>query len=206
MAHAPRFWRPAQDATDRHRNHLARLIADPDVVAVRSQHGFLFALDHGSTWLVDDAVVSEDGTWAEDGVLLLREVQQRCGSVRLVVPVFETDRMEAGLSVGLRPVEHWWHRDLDPPGTLVEAGDDPAVAVEGAEGRLVTAPPVYDPGGPVLLVSELRDVPSLDRIEAEAGGRGATVSVLTQQPGDVGLATVLAGAGYVLTTAFCETV
>jgi hypothetical protein len=177
---------------------VARLIADPDVVAVRSRDGFLIALDQGALWLVDDAVM------AQDGVLLLRHAQRRCGAIRFVVPVFETDRMVAGLSVGLQPVEHWWHRNLDPPGTPAVAGDDPVVAVDGASGRLVPAPPVYDPGGPVLLVTQVRDASALRRIEVEAAGRRATVSVVTQHPPDAGLATLLAGAGYVLTTSFCE--
>ena len=125
------------------------------MISVRSQRGFLFALDRGDGWLVDDAVMAEDGDWAQDGVRLLRHAHERCGHLRFVVPVMERSRMEAARSVGLLPVEHWWHRDLDTVGSISmdEAGADPIVAVEGARGRLVPAPPVYDPRGPVLLVS-----------------------------------------------------
>jgi hypothetical protein len=68
----------------------------------------------------------------------------------------------------------------------------------------VPAPPVYNPGGPVLLVTEVESAGSLRRIETEAARRGAPVSVVTQEPNDVGLANLLAEAGYTLTTVFCE--
>lgn len=203
VPHAPRFWRPAADATARHRAFLADLVADRDVLSVRSQHGFLIALRQGPRWLVDDAVVTPRGDWADDGVRLLRHAQEQGGPLRFVVPVFEADRMAAGRSVGLAPVEHWWHRDLAPPATAA-AGADPLVVVDGARGRLVTAPPVYDPGGPVLLVTEAAGIDSLGRIESEASTRGAAVSVVSQEPDDERLAALLTEAGYVLTTAFCE--
>lgn len=203
--HAPRFWCPAEDATERHRAFMAYLIEEPEALSVRSHNGYLIARNRGPVWLVDDAVVTEHGAWAADGVRLLRHAQVHCGALRFVVPVFETSRMEAGLSVGLAPVEQWWHRDLDAVGQGADdADEDPSVIVEGAKGRLVPAPPVYSPGGPVLLVTEVDAIVSLRRIEAMAAMRGARVSVVTQTPSDASLATLLSEAGYVLTTAFCE--
>jgi hypothetical protein len=206
VPHAPRFWRPATDATERHRAFLGHLIDEPDAFTVRTDPGYVIAQRRGSVWLVDDAVVTEAGDWLTDGAQLLRHTQEHCGALRLVVPVFETRRMEAASRVGLTPLEHWWHRDLPDVVATVEAehSEDPTIRVEGAAGRLVPAPPVYDPGGPVLLVAAVESASALSRIETEASRRGAPVSVVSQVPSDVRLAALLTAAGYVLTTAFCE--
>jgi len=74
----------------------------------------------------------------------------------------------------------------------------------GALGRLVRAPPVYDPGGPVLLVASVDSPAALARIEEAATARGATVSVVSQRPDDGDLAALLRVAGHVRTTYFCE--
>lgn len=203
--HAPRFWCPAHDATEQHRAFLSHCIEDPESLSVRCDNGYIMALDQGTFWLVDDAVVTPDGDWAVDGVRLLMHAQEHCGALRLVVPVFETDRMAAGQAMGLAPVEQWWHRDLEGPSReSAAAKHNLRVNVEGAEGRLVPAPPVYDPGGPVLLVNAVDSLNSLRRIEDAAWHRGARVAVVTQSPSDSPLATLLSDAGYVLTTAFCE--
>lgn len=94
-------------------------------------------------------------------------------------------------------------RDLAAAGRTAVSGD-PQLVVEGAAGRLVAAPPVYDPGGPVLLVEVVRCAEALESIEASAAARGATVSVVKQRPEDSLLAFWLSDAGYVETTAFCE--
>ncbi|MBB6625984.1 hypothetical protein H5V45_01505 [Nocardioides sp. KIGAM211] len=207
VPHAPRFWAPAAEAKARHRDFLGHLIDSPDVVAVRTDHAFLIALSRGGTWLVDDAAAGEaDGDlWATEGVDLLRHALHLGGCLRFVVPVFETARMAAAEQVGLVPVELWWHRDLDRAEAAPAAEDvDLAVRVPGAAGRLVAAPPVYDPGGPVLLVTEVESPDALTRIESAAAARGAGVSVVSQDPGDETLRGMLGAAGYVLTTAFCE--
>ncbi|CAN5430856.1 hypothetical protein BH11ACT8_BH11ACT8_04920 [soil metagenome] len=205
VPHAPRFWHPAADATEKHRAFLAHLVQTPSVLTVRTDAAYLIAFERGATWIVDDAAVTGGGTWAVDGVRLLRHAQETSGPLRLVVPVAEHERHAAAEAVGLRAVEHWWHRDLP---TLLAAspasGAGPALAVAGAVGRLVPAPPVYDPGGPVLLVTEASSTAALAAIEATAAGRGARVAVVSQHPDDTALRNLLNAAGYVLTTAFCE--
>jgi hypothetical protein len=205
--HAPRFWRPAVDATERHRDHLGHLIEDPATLGMRTEHGYLLALDRGDHLLVDDFVVTADEHWPTEGVALLEHVRLRPGRLRVVVPAAERARLEAVQEVGLARVETWWHRDLDGVEATASAeGDEGAeVAVDGARGVLRPAPPVYDPGGHVLLVTELESTDALARIEEVAAARGARVSVVsTARSADRDVATLLQCAGYVVTTHFCE--
>ena len=208
--HAPRFWRPSVDATERHRDYLGHLIEDPDVVGVRTEHGYLLATNLGDHVLVDDFVVTPDEHWPAEGVALLEHVRGESGRLRVVVPAVERARLEAVQAVGLSPVETWWHRDLDgadPWPSDADSDDDAAadVEVDGARGRLRPAPPVYDPGGPVLLVTELESIDALARIEEAAAARGARVAVVTTlRSADRDVATLLQCAGYVVTTHFCE--
>ena len=208
--HAPRFWRPAVDATERHRDFLAHLIEDPDSLGVRTDHGYLLAVDRGDHLLVDDFVVAPDEHWPTEGIALLQHARRRRpGRLRVVVPAVEQARLEAVQAVGLTRVETWWHRDLDgaDPAPSGEGPDDEAAAVEvdGARGVLTPPPPVYDPGGPVLLVTDLESIDALARIEEVAAARGARVSVVsTARSADRDVATLLQCAGYVVTTHFCE--
>ena len=98
--------------------------------------------------------------------------------------------MLATLSLDL--AEQWWVRELEPAGQGGPASEaDPAgqagpagsVTGTGFAGRLVPAPPVYDPGGPVLDVSDLADDADLARVEREAAGLGAVLLVLPAAPG-----------------------
>lgn len=203
--HAPRFWNPAKDAEEHHRAFLGNLIGDRDVLSIRSASGYLIAVDRGDVWLVDDMVMISDTAWRSAGTALLRYAQTECGRLRFVVPAFERARLDAAYDVGLEPAECWWHRDLDPPGPPDEhPAEEGDVVVNGARGRLVPAPPVYDPGGPVLLVTEVRSVGALRRVEQLAVRRGAGVSVVSQAANDTGRGQLLADAGYALTTLFFE--
>ncbi|MGI8645552.1 MAG: hypothetical protein ACR2JD_04440 [Nocardioides sp.] len=195
--HAPRFWRPAADTTARHRDFLVELVDDPGTLGARTEHGYLIALDRGAHALVDDMVVASEH-WATDGVALLQHAQSAVGALRFVVPAFEGARLDAAYDVGLAPVETWWHRDLDPVAAGTDVGD--AIEVPGARGRLVPAPPVYDPGGSVLLVTEVDSAEALVRIERAAAARGAVVSVVSRRPDTE----PLGAQGYTLTTYFCS--
>lgn len=203
---APRFWRPSADAHERHQQFLGRLIESPDVLSVRTLGGFLFGLRRDDLLVVDDMALEQDADWSVEGRALLGRAQADGGRVRFVCPVFESARASTGRSCGLEVAETWWHRDLPVPRLALTQphSDDPHIFVEGAEGRLIPAPPVYDPGGPVLLVTTAENLSALRRIEESAIRRGATVSVVTQAPGDVGLVDVLGAAGYRRTTDFFE--
>lgn len=199
--HAPRFWRAAADATERHRAFLSHLIDDDATLSVRTEHGYLVAMDPGPYLLVDDMAVEPAEHWAREGVALLRHAAD-LGRLRFVVPGCESERLDAALDLGLEPAEIWWHRDLEPFTGLNVVSEDKSVTVDGAEGRLVPAPPVYDPGGPILLVTSVETPEALARVEQSAARRGAMVSVVPQLPSDVALSRLLNAAGYTLTTFF----
>lgn len=201
VPHAPRFWRPAADATERHRAFLAHLVADDDALTLRTEHGYLIAVERAGRLVVDDMVVDPPEHWATEGLRLLERAGST-GRLRFVVPAAERERMDAALDLGLEPAEVWWHRDLEPPTGLNVVSEDPAMSVEGAAGQLVPAPPVYDPGGPVLLVTSVESADALTRIQQSAARRGATVAVVTQDPADTATAALLVESGFVVTTYF----
>ncbi|WP_148612390.1 hypothetical protein [Nocardioides rubriscoriae] len=202
--HAPRFWRPAAGATAKHRTFLGRLVDDPAALTLRTEHGYLMALGDDTRRVVDDMAVAE-GHWVDEGVALLQAVVEQAATVRFVVPVAEAERRATAEAVRLRPVETWWHRDL-PLVQVRGEGDRVELSTAGARGRLVPAPPVYDPGGPVLLVADVETGAALGLLEDEAAERGATVSVVTQRADDLMRELLLVEAGYVRTTAFFETI
>lgn len=201
VPHAPRFWRPAPDAAERHRAFLTHQIADADAVTLRTEHGYLVAVGRADRLVVDDMVVDPPEHWATEGVRLL-ECAGSHGALRFVVPAVERERMDAALDLGLEPAEVWWHRDLEPATGLNVVVQEPTISIEGASGQLVPSPPVYDPGGPVLLVTSVDSVDALARIQQSAARRGATVAVVSQDPSDSASAALLTESGFVVTTYF----
>lgn len=200
--HAPRFWRPAADATARHRTFFDRLVADPGALTLRTDHGYLLAIGDDTRRVVDDMAVAE-GSWPDEGAALLRAVLDRTATTRFVAPVPEPERRTTAEALGLRHVETWWHHDL-PLVQVRGEGERVELSIAGARGRLVPAPPVYSPGGPVLLVADVETAVALAAIEAEAAERGATVAVVPHRPDDLVRELLLVESGYVRTTDFLE--
>lgn len=128
---------------------------------------------------VDDMALDDDNLWPHDGSALLQAVSQR-SEVRFVCPIPEPERRQAAVHLGMLLVESWWHRDLatETSETVV----DPVIAVQGASGRLVEAPPVYAPGGSVLLTFDVDSGRALTAIEDAASAGGAVVSVVSRDP------------------------
>jgi hypothetical protein len=197
VAFAPLFWRPASDARDRHRAFLGQQVVDPSVVSLRTDHGFVFAAPRGGLLEVDDMALDDDHLWPDDGSALLRSVVT-IGDLRFVCPVPEAARRRSAVDLGLALVESWWHRDLPFTSSPVVGGA--AIHVPGASGRLVEAPPVYAPGGPVLLVSDVNGGRALTAIESAAAAGGAVVSVVPRKPGQP--TRLLTTAGYKRITDF----
>jgi hypothetical protein len=200
---APRFWNPSRDARAAHARYLGRLIDSPGVTSLRTERGFLFGLPQRGQFVIDDMVMAEDADWPADGVAMLRHAISHAASgatTRFVCPVPEPARAGAARAVGLTVAESWWHRDLaGRPAAPAEPGKEPGEEL-GGDCRLVPAPLVYDPGGPVLLVTRVPGAAALTRAERAAAARGATVSVVSQDPADGPLAALLAKAGYRRTT------
>jgi len=109
--YAPCLWRPAPDARMRHNEFLADQIQNPQVVSVRTDHGFAFAARRGEEFHVDDMALDDDHLWPHDGSALLKAVSQR-NDLRFVCPIPEPERRQTAIHLGMIFVESWWHRDL----------------------------------------------------------------------------------------------
>ncbi|QDP95324.1 hypothetical protein FOE78_04815 [Microlunatus elymi] len=197
VSYAPRFWNPAPNARDVHTKFLGNKIADPNVLSIRTDHGFLFGYPNDDRYDVDDMVLDDESLWPADGVAMLR-VAGADRSLNFGCPVPETERRAAAEGLGLVCAESWWHKDLD----AAVDGTPPAdrkITVEGASGLVLPAPPVYAPGGPVLLTGDVADAASLAAIEKAAAAAGAPVAVVIQQADQTPRAELLDQAGYIRT-------
>ena len=203
---APRFWKPSEDADERHSEWLRHLIESDETLSIRTPTGFLFGQTRsGAQTLVDDMAMESPEAWMTDGVDLLRAAESLGRPLRFVCPVFESERARAAEALGLALDETWWHLDL-PASSGAPSLDTEDVSCNGAVGRLVLAPPVYDPGGRVLLVTRADDEAALALVEQKAARAGATVSVVSQLPTDDRLIDLLQQRGYTRTTDFYATV
>lgn len=188
---APRFWRVAPDAVARHLTYLNALLDDTATLALRTDHAVLIAPWTGDHFEVDDVAVDVPQRWASDGGALLSDVMAK-GPIRLVAPrVCEAERHALGRGLGLVAQQTWWLKDLTSmgpgqPGTLDEFG---AIAT------LVEAPPVYAPGGPVVLIRPTDRPVSFADVERSAYSGGAVIAVVVQRDGHPSDA-VLESAGY----------
>jgi hypothetical protein len=194
-SHAPVYWRPAPDAEARHRAYLELLLEDGGAIGFRTATGLVLAQPRGPGWLVDDAAV-EDDRWSSDGAELWAALRPELqGPTQWVCPVPETSRRELVESLGFVLAESWWHRDV--VGDLLTAETDHAVSVDGASARLVQAPPVYSPGGPILFLDDVRDPTlALEQAVSEAPMLGSPVVVVSQPPGNAVLVEQLQARGF----------
>ncbi len=146
---APIFWRPASDASERHRAFIEHLLTAGGGLAYRTADSVLVASPRGDGWLVDDLHV-RDGRWTPDGIELWNALAADRGGqdVRFVCPTYERDRAAFASSIGLTVAETWWLIELGTGGG--EARLD--VALPGARAITVGAPPVYAPPGPMLFL------------------------------------------------------
>ncbi len=193
VPYAPVFWRPAEGGRAAHRRFLGPLL-DRGGLGFRTDTGLLVAAPRPGGWTVDDLVVPAGG-WSTTGQELWTAFATRAsGSVRVVCPVPEPDRAGFARAQGLALAASWWHRDVPSAGRPAD-GLEPSV--DGAESRLVTAPPVYDPGGPVLYLAEVSDAArALPSAAGEAARLGCPVVVVNQPAADRALAEALAASGY----------
>jgi hypothetical protein len=175
--YSPVFWRPRPGVTGLHARLLSRQVASPGYVALRTGHGFLIGQSRGQEGFVDDFAVDQTARWDADGAALLLAAWHRweadgVQAARVVTAHADEDKRAMLAALHLDLAEQWWVRELRPafppaslglpasPGPPARAGP---VTGTGFAGLLGPAPPVYDPGGPVLLVSDLAD-------DADLGG------------------------------------
>ncbi len=128
----PLFWRPADDALDRHRTYLTGLVDAADHVFLVTRRagrlsGFVIGRlvpsppvyePGGLTCLVDDFAVAEPDEWASLGVALLRAVVHHAragGAVQAVVVTGHHDeaKRQALRAAGLTVASEWWVAPID---------------------------------------------------------------------------------------------
>jgi hypothetical protein len=73
---------------------------------------------------------------------------------------------------------------------------DDAVTGAGFSGLLGPAPPVYDPGSPVLLLSNLAGDAGLAGVEREAAGMGAVLLIVPAAPASARAAAIARSPGW----------
>ena len=183
--YSPVFWRPAAHARDVHAPYLASCVASARFVGYRTTEGFILGERQSSIGFIDDFAVVRDDAWISDGLQLLVAAwsqlrDEGAESLRVVTARRDDAKVlmlkSAGLSVG----ESWW----------VRPGDDRAqdaqifgpVAAAGIEALVIPAPPVYDPGGPVLLVTSIDSADRVVEVPLLAEEQGAVLAILPCPP------------------------
>ncbi len=184
--YSPVFWRPAQGATSLHTEFLQRQIARDEVVGLRTGHGFIVGELRRDEGFVDDFAVDDADRWDDEGRWMLLGAWERlaakgANSLRVVSAKRDVPKNESLEALGLSPIEEWWVKPLTPSAS----GHAHAAGVangEGFSGHLGPAPPVYDPGGPVLLVRRIEPETSLGAMECDASSWGAVLAIVAQSP------------------------
>jgi hypothetical protein len=206
VPHGPVLWRPAADAGERHREFLDHLIRSGEAVGYRSDTDVILAQRTRHGWLVDDAAVREDA-WTSDGWTIWAALVGALPEPprRFVCPVHEVERRRFAQSRGYALVTSWWHRDVAVAHRRTTSRPEREPSVPGAAARRVPAPPVYDPGGPVLFLAEVHDASAaLAAAVTEGAALGAPVVVVDQPATDTPLGEALEAAGFVRHCDFLE--
>ncbi len=182
-SYSPVFWRPAPGATPLHAKFLQRQIVREDVVALRTDHGFAIGELRRGEGFIDDFAVDAVNRWQHDGRRILLAAWKRlwlkdASALRVVSANKDLPKDALLESLGLSPVEEWWVKPLTPSGHTATRG---AVNGKGFSGHLGPAPPVYEPGGPLLVRRIDAEVP-LAAIEREAASWGAVLAIVMELP------------------------
>ncbi len=187
-------WRPAPDASERHREFLEHLLREGSATAYRTDTSLLVAPRRGDGWLIDDLHVSE-GHWENDGRDMWNALASESSgdAVRFVCPTYEANRRSFAHRVGLDLAESWWLMELETSG-----GEPGAkVALPGGEGITVAAPPVYGPPGPMLFIPALSDPRAAVYASPQSARQhGCAGVVVNQTARDTQLAEILSQSGF----------
>lgn len=187
--YSPVFWRPAQDAVGPHAQFLASQILADTNIALRTGRGFIICQRRPAEGLVDDFAVEHAGVWDDDGAALLLAAAERLRAVgqvtaiRVVTAHADQPKVNMLRGLSLRLAEQWWVRELQPESARTTAPG--RVTGPGFSGIFGPAPPVYDPGGPVLLADCVADDTEIAVVEREATALGAVIAIIPESPGTV---------------------
>jgi GNAT superfamily N-acetyltransferase len=189
-AYSPLFWRRAARAREIQEPYLRSCVADDRYRGSRSDHGFVLAELRAagappwspaiSECFIDDFAVDADERWATEGRALLLavwEAQQARGAEGLRVVTARRDEPKVALleSLGLQIGESWFiHTTTDP----AAASTFGPVSNATLQGLVIPAPPVYDPGGPVLLVQEIVPGVSVEDVSTAGAALGAVIVIV----------------------------
>ncbi|MGB9280765.1 MAG: hypothetical protein WCB57_11895 [Pseudonocardiaceae bacterium] len=179
------FWRPRRGITERHAGFLERQMQDPNTVALRTSHGFVIAQCRDREGFIDDFAIDGEGTWADDGRELLNAAwdllsARGMSAARVVTAQADEPKVAMLVAAGLRLVQQWWVKPIE---AVEEAGvAHGRVDGRGFSGILGPAPPVYDPGGPVLLADRVSADADLSGVEDEAARMGSVLVVMPTEP------------------------
>lgn len=125
--YAPTFWRPAATAREAHEKFLGNQIDNPDVVSLRTNHGFMFGALRGDQLVVDDMALDDEEAWNTAGEQLLHAAA-RDHDLRFVCPVPESGRTSTAITLGMTNAETWWHRDITPAEPATSPDDQPSAS------------------------------------------------------------------------------
>jgi hypothetical protein len=204
--YSPVFWRRAPNARSLHEPFLRMLIEQDGPITLVSAgnaeapggvEAAIVALPRADDWLVDDFAVRRPEQWAELGPGLLAAVREAVPDSPVTVVCGRRDEPKRAMlrQAGGRLTEEWWVRPLADVARA--AASEPA----GATGQLVTAPPVYDPGGPVCSVTSWDGTAgALDAVEAWAAAQGAVLAVVAVAADAVDRQEALDAARYTATS------
>lgn len=199
--YAPVFWRPTAGIAPFHAEFLAAQIADPTVVALRTSTGFAVATPGESHFYVDDFAL-ENGDWDRTGAELLRgtwEAASHLGAdyLRVVTAQRDTPKVALLTTHGLHVATQWWVRPVH--GKPANPSDESS---EDFEIHETNAPPVYDPGGAVGILTSFTSA-SLGRAVRAGASRGLAVLIAPTPSGD-GREAGLSAAGFAVASQFYE--
>jgi hypothetical protein len=135
--------------------------------------------------MVDDFAVEEDALWVTEGKTLLSTAWLRARSAALPTLRVVTARQDQPkramlISLGLTTNCRWWVKAMTPTRSAQAHG---TFVVSGGTAVLLSAPPVYDPGGPVCLLGNLDGLHAAAAAE-QAAAAGAVLAIIQRDGGD----------------------
>ncbi|MCW2604562.1 MAG: hypothetical protein JWN61_2697 [Pseudonocardiales bacterium] len=196
---SPVLWRVAADDRARHRPFVSYLLSADTAVALVADAGgargidsALIAVRRPDGWLIDDFAGTNPAALADAGRALLLAATERIGP-RMMAVAAARDGVKAALleQEGFCVADRWWVAPASsgPP--------EPAAGRADLDLAVIAAPPVYDPGGPVAMLSGWDGSPPAARAaRAQAHHMGAVLVIAPTPVAERARERALSEAGY----------